>query len=83
MITDFNAEEYVLVLAQFLNDYNAVDLIHEDTCYKSINNLSCVDLIITNISNSFQNTSTFRKCLSDFHKRVVRLSSKMFQKKST
>ena len=36
------------VLAEFLRKYNAVDVTHESTCYKSMNNPSYIDLIITN-----------------------------------
>ena len=64
MIGDFNAEGSEHVLAQFLHDYNAVNIIHENIGYKSMNNPGCVDLIITNIPNSLQNTSTFWTGLS-------------------
>ena len=65
---DFNAEQSEPVLAQFLQDYNAVNIVHENRCYKSMNNPSYIDLIITNSPNSFQNASTSCAELSDFHK---------------
>ena len=67
LIGDFNVNQSEPVLAQFPQDYNAVNRIHENTYYKSMNNRSCIDLIITNSLNSFQNTPG----LSDFHKFVV------------
>ena len=36
-----------------------------------MNNLTCIDLIVSNSPNSFQNTSTYCIGLSDFHKLVV------------
>ena len=65
---DFDAEESEPVIAQFLHDYNTVNIIHENTCYKNANNPSYIDLIITNSPNCFHNTSTFCTGLSDFHK---------------
>ena len=76
----FNAEESKLVLAQFLHDYNAVNKIHENTCYKSMNNRSWIDLVSTNSHNSFQNMSTFCTGFSDFHKLVVTVSKTYFRK---
>ena len=45
-IGDLNAEESEPVLTQFLHDYKVVNGIHENTCYNSMNNPSCIDLII-------------------------------------
>ena len=80
LIGDFIAEESEPVLAQFLHDYNAVNIIHENTGYKIMNNPSCIDLIITNSPNSFQSTSTFCAGLSDFHKLVVTVLKTSFKK---
>ena len=80
LIGDFDAEGSELVLAQFLHDYNAVNIIHENTCYKSMNKPSCIDLIITNSPNGFQNTSTFCTGLADFHKLEVAVLKTSFRK---
>ena len=40
LIVDFNGEESNHVLAQFVHDHNAVNIIHENTCYKSMKNPS-------------------------------------------
>ena len=50
LIGDFNAEE------SFLFEMNAKNIVKEPTCYKSLSNPSCIDLVITNSSSSFQNT---------------------------
>ena len=80
LICNFNADESEPVAAQFLHNYNPVNIIHENTCYKSMNNRSCIDFIITNSPNSFQNTSTFSTGLSDFHQLVVTVLKTSFIK---
>ena len=45
-----------------------------------MNNLSCIDLIITNSPNSLRNTSTFCTGLSDFHKLAVTVYKTSFRK---
>ena len=52
---DFNAQEGEACLDTFLSDYDAKNLVKEKTCFKRIQNPSCVDLIITNSCNNFQN----------------------------
>ena len=76
---DFNVEESESMLAQFLHDYIAVNIIHENTCYKSMDNLSCIDLIITSCANSFQNMSTFCTRLSDFYNFLVTVLKTSFR----
>ena len=80
LIRDFNGEESEPVLAQFLHDYNAVNIIHENTCYKTMNNPSCIDLIVTSSPNSFQCTSTFCTGLSDFRRLEVTALKTSFRK---
>ena len=53
LIGDFNCEETEPQLSDFLNQYNAKNLVKEKTCFKSIDNPSCIDLFITNKSSSF------------------------------
>ena len=50
---------------------SVVNIIHDNTCYKSMSNPSCIGLIIINSLNGFQNTSTLCTWLSDFHKLLV------------
>ena len=47
------------------------------TCYK---NPSCIDLILTNRSNSFQNTMVVETGISDFHKMTVTVLTSFFNK---
>lgn len=53
LIGDFNLEESEAII--FFHDYNAVNIIAENPCCKSRNSSKCIDLIITNSRNSFQN----------------------------
>ena len=71
LIGDFNAEESEPCLHKFLQDYHSKNIVKCKTCFKSINNPSCIDLFITNSTNSFQNTTTIATGLSDFHKMIV------------
>ena len=71
LIGDFNMEVSETQLSIFLETYNAKNLVKEHTCFKSKDNPSCIDLIITNSPLSFQNTTTVVTGLSDFHKMVV------------
>ena len=71
LIGDFNAEESEPCLSQFLFEMNAKNIVKEPTCFKSLSNPSCTDLVITNGSSNFQNTKAISTGLSDFHKMVV------------
>ena len=77
---DFNSEEDEPCLNTFLSDYDAKNLVKDKTCFKSIENPSCIDLIITNSISSFQDTKTVSTGLSDFHKMVVTVLKTTFQK---
>ena len=71
LIGDFNEKESEPNTLQFLENYNLKNLVKEPTCYKNPQNPSCIDLILTNKSNNFKNTTTFDLGLSDFHKMVI------------
>ena len=62
----FNAEISETNLA-FFTLYNFKSLI----CFKNPDNPFCIDLILTNCPNYFQNSSTFETGLSDFHKLIL------------
>ena len=59
-------------LPSFCVFYNFKSLINKPTCYKNPDN-PCIDLILTNCPNYFQNSSTFETGLSDFHKLILTL----------
>ena len=68
---DFNIEEEESCLKNFLYEHNFKNIVKQKTCFKSIDNPSCIDLFITNCYNSFQNTTVISTGLSDFHKMIV------------
>ena len=55
---DFNVQVGEPPRDDFLDDFGAKDLVKEFTCFKSTNNLSCIDLFLTNSGNTFQNIQT-------------------------
>ena len=61
-----------------LNDLT--NLIDQPRCYKNPYTLTCIDLILTNRPNYFQQNSVFETGLSDFHMIVVTELKMGFQK---
>ena len=80
LIGDFNAEERETCMKEFLYQYNLSNLVKEKTCFKSINNPSCIDLFLTNHPKSFQNTKTISSGMSDCHKMIVTVLKMKFCK---
>ena len=68
LVGDFNAEESEPRLSQFLYEYNANNIVKENTCFTNALKPSCIDLFITNSPLSFQNTIAVSNGLSDFIK---------------
>lgn len=81
ILGDFNAEVTNLAMNNFCEVYNLKGLVKEPTCFKSTNNPSCIDIILTNRINNFQNTTTVETGLSDFHKMVVTVLKTSFKKR--
>ena len=68
LLGDFNVEPEEAKMSEFLNMYSLKNLVSQKTCFKNPENPSCIDLILTNCSQSFQNTGVFETRLSDFNK---------------
>ena len=66
---DLNSEIYEERMDIFSNNYNFNSLVKKPTCFKSIENPSCVDFILSNKSHYFQQTSVIEAGFSDFHHR--------------
>ena len=64
-----------LFLEQFCSLYNLKSLINEPTHFKSVDNPSCTDLILTNHPKCFQNSGVY-----DFHKLTFTVLETYFQK---
>ena len=55
-------------LEEFCASYNLKNLIKQPTCFKNIENPTCIDHILTNHPKIFHSSSVFETALSDFHK---------------
>ena len=62
----------------FASTYNFKNLVSTATCFKNIDHPTCIDLILTNKSRSFQNTTVIETGLSDFHKLTVTIMKAIF-----
>ena len=78
---DWNSEMTEESMENFCEMYNLENLIKEPTCFKSTENPSSIDIILTNKKLSFQNSMTIETGLSDFHKMTVTVMKKFFKKK--
>ena len=77
---DFNAEKKEIILNLFMDLYDLQNLANENTCFKSVENPSCVDLLATNCSNSFQSTFFISTGISDCHKMIITVLKTTFKK---
>ena len=71
LMGDFNEKETETNTIHFFEKYNLKNLVKEPTCYKNPENPSCIDLILTNKSRNFKNTTTIDLGISDFHKMII------------
>ena len=79
VLWDFNAETSNTTISEFCATYNLKNLIKEPTCFKSLENPTCIDLILTNRPKCFQNSNVFETGLSDFHKLTFTVLKAYFQ----
>ena len=75
VLGDLNTEVSNSFMEQFCASYNLKSLIKEPSCFKSVDNPSCIDLILTNHPKCFQNSG-----ISDFHKLTFTVLKTYFQK---
>ena len=85
LLGDFNVQENKTILSEFLNAYNAKNIVKNKTCFKSIENPSCVELIITDKPGSFQHTNVYETGISvlDHHKLVTTVMKAKFTEVSS
>ena len=77
---DFNDETSNTTTSEFCATYNLKDLIMEPTCFKSLENRTCIDLNLTNWPKQFQKSNVFETGLSNFHKLTFTVLKAYFQK---
>ena len=80
VLGDLNTEISNSFMGQFCASYNLKSLIQEPTCFKSVDNPSCIDLILTNHPMCFQNSGVYETGISDFHKLTFTVLKTYFQK---
>ena len=68
---DFNCEITDEHISDFINDHALTSQIKDDTCFKSVENPSCINLFLTNNAQSFQNSTVICSGLSDCHNMVL------------
>ena len=68
LVGNFNTEISEQRIESFLNTHELCNLVKEKTCFKNMQNPSCIDLLLTNNAYAFQQTTTICTGLSDFHK---------------
>ena len=73
LIVDLNAETTEATVSDFCEICNLKHLIKEKICFKNPTKPTCIDLIVTNRPNFFQDTVVFETGLSDFHEMSVKL----------
>ena len=71
LMGDFNARLSNNFVDSFCRSYSYKSLIKKSTCFKSPDNPTCIDLILTNSQKYFQNSTILETGLSNFHKLTV------------
>ena len=82
ILGDLNSPVHDNEMKQFCDMYNLKNLISEPTCYKNADNPSSIDVMLTNIKGSFQNSIAIETGLSDHHKMTVSVLKKYTKKKA-
>ena len=80
VLGDFNAESSNAIISVFCATYNLKSHNKEPTCFKSLENPTCIDLILTNRPKYFQNSNVFETGLSDFLKLIFTVLKAYFEK---
>ena len=80
ILGDFNSDPTDENMIEFFNLYYLQNLIKVPTCFKNPHNPSCIDLVITNRTKSFQNSKAIETGLSDFHKLTLSVMKIKYKK---
>ena len=73
-------QEAMKTIKNFCTSYGLTGLIKQPICFKSPEKPSCIDLILTNRSRSFQSTCITETGLSDFHRMTISVTKMHFRK---
>ena len=80
LLGDFNVRVDDEALQAFCKSYSFNSLIKQPTYFKNPENSSCIDLILTNKSHSFQTKCVIDTGLSDFHRMTISVLKMHFRK---
>ena len=80
LIGDFNLQPESNSIKNILELYKCSNLVKSPTCFKSTENPSCIDLILTNRKMCFQHTKTICTGISDHHRLVYTMFKSTFSK---
>ena len=81
-LRNYNAELSNSTVSESCSIYNLKNLIKDSICFKTLEHLTCTDLILTKWSKSFQNANVFKAGLSDFHKLIFTVWNFPFKTKA-
>ena len=81
MLGDWNSTINEEDMKNFCGMYDLENLIKEPTCFKSNDNPSSIDVILTNKKYNFMHSRTVETGLSDFHLMTVTVMKNHFKKK--
>ena len=71
LVGHFNTEITEHYIESFFYEHELINLVKEKTCFKNMQNPSFIDLLLTNNSYPFKQTTTVCPGLSDCHKLVL------------
>ena len=77
---DINADRRKTSVDNFCQICNLKHSSKVPTCHKNPDNPSTIDLMLTNMHRSFQNSSAIERGLSDFHKMTMTILNTNFKK---
>ena len=80
LLKDFKSEDTEPSLSEFLEQYEAKNIMKNETCFKNPDRSTCFDLFLINSPRSFQNTMTISTRLSDFNKMIITVLKSSFTK---
>ena len=80
VIVNFNVEPYSKEMSSFCDTFDLNSLVKKPTCYKNPDNLSYIDLILTNKPSNFQSSCVAETGLSGFHRMILTVTKMTFQK---
>ena len=67
-------------MKSLFENYGLKNLIKQRICYKNPNNLTCIDIILTNVPRRFQIICVIETGFSDFHMMTLNAMRKGFKK---